>query len=148
MATGFLLIRAFQITLCTVLMCSVMSDSLWPHGLQPSRLLCTWNSPGKSTGVDCHTLLQGIFPTQGSNSGFGHCRRILYHLNHQGTSLSNSKYIIHTVHYLLWLINFITVSFYPLTVFTHFTDRLTLTSGSNHLFSISISLVFFLSFFF
>ena len=38
-----------------------------PHGLQPTRLLNPWNSPGKNTGVGCHALLQGIFPTQGSN---------------------------------------------------------------------------------
>ena len=44
-----------------------MSDSLQPYGLQPTRLLYPWNSPGKNTGVGCHVLLQGIFPTQGSN---------------------------------------------------------------------------------
>ena len=38
-----------------------------PHGLQPTRLLCPWYSPGKNTGVGCHFLLQGIFLTQGSN---------------------------------------------------------------------------------
>ena len=42
--------------------CSVVSDSLRPHGLQPVRLLCPWDSPGKNTGVGCHVLLQGIFP--------------------------------------------------------------------------------------
>ena len=41
---------------------SVVSDSLRPHGLQPARLLCPWNSPGKNTGVGCHFLLQGIVP--------------------------------------------------------------------------------------
>ena len=41
--------------------------SLQPHGLQPTRLLCPWDSPGKNTGVGCRALLQGIFPTQGSN---------------------------------------------------------------------------------
>ena len=41
--------------------CSVMSESLWPHGLQPVRLLCPWKSPGKITGVGCHFLLQKIF---------------------------------------------------------------------------------------
>ena len=41
------------------------------------------DSPGKNAGVCCHTLLQGIFPTQGSNPGLPHCRRILYHLSHQ-----------------------------------------------------------------
>ena len=42
---------------------SVMSDTLQPNGLQPSRLLCVWDSPGKNTGVGCHALLQGIFLT-------------------------------------------------------------------------------------
>ena len=63
---------------------SVMSNSLWPHGPQPTRLLCPWNSPGKNIGVGSHFLLQGIFPTQGSNPGLLHCRQILYHLSHQG----------------------------------------------------------------
>ena len=39
----------------------------WPHGLKAARLLCPWDCPGKDTGVDCHALLQGIFPTEGSN---------------------------------------------------------------------------------
>ena len=43
------------------------------------------DSPGKNTGVDCHVLLQGIFPTQGSNPGLLHCRQILYSLSHQGS---------------------------------------------------------------
>ena len=47
----------------------VVSNCLWPHGLEPARLLCPWASPGKNTGVGCHFLLQGIFLTQGSNSG-------------------------------------------------------------------------------
>ena len=51
----------------------------------PTRLLCPWNFPGNSTGVDCHFLLQGIFPTQGSNSGLPHCRQTLYRLRHQGS---------------------------------------------------------------
>ena len=65
--------------------CSVVSNSLWPHGLQPTRLLPPWDSPGKSTGVGCHFLLQGIFPTQGSNPGLLHCRQMLYCLSHQGS---------------------------------------------------------------
>ena len=43
-----------------------MSDSLRPHGLGPTRLLCPWDSPGKNPGVGCHFLLQGIVPTQAS----------------------------------------------------------------------------------
>ena len=46
---------------------SVMSDSLQPHGLQPTRLLCPWNFPGKNTVVGCHFLLEGVFSTQGLN---------------------------------------------------------------------------------
>ena len=46
------------------------------------RLLCPWNSPGKNTEVSCHSLLQGIFLTQGSNFGLPHYRQILYLLNH------------------------------------------------------------------
>ena len=42
---------------------SVVSDSLRPYRLQPTRLLCPWSSPGKNTGVSCHAFLQGIFPT-------------------------------------------------------------------------------------
>ena len=40
---------------------SVVSDSQWPHGLQPTRLLCPWDFPGKSTGVGCHCLLLQCF---------------------------------------------------------------------------------------
>ena len=47
----------------------VVSDSLQAHGLQPTRFLHPWDSPGKNTGVGCHFLLQGIFLTQGSNPG-------------------------------------------------------------------------------
>ena len=43
------------------------------------------DSPGKNTGVGCHALLRGIFPTQGLNPGLPHCRWILYHLSHQGS---------------------------------------------------------------
>ena len=63
----------------------VVSDALRPHGMQPDRILCPWNPPGKNTGVSCHSLLQGIFLTQGSNLGLLHCRWILYHLNYQGS---------------------------------------------------------------
>ena len=38
---------------------SVVSDSVRPHGLQPTRLLCPWDSPGKNTGVGCQTLTKG-----------------------------------------------------------------------------------------
>ena len=59
---------------------SVLSDSLWPHGLYSP-----WNSPGQNTGVGGLSLLQGIFPTQGSNPGLPHFRQILYQLNYKGS---------------------------------------------------------------
>ena len=55
-----------------------MSDSLRPHGPYSPR-----NSPGQNTGVGSRSLLQGIFPTQGSNSDLPHCGRILHQLSHQ-----------------------------------------------------------------
>ena len=60
---------------------SVVSHSLWSHGLQPTRLLCLWDFSGKNTWTGCHSLLQEFFPTQGSNSCILcllHCRCILY----------------------------------------------------------------------
>ena len=61
---------------------SVMSDSLRPHGLYSP-----WISPGQNTGVASLSLLQGIFPTQGSNPGLPHGRQILYHLSPKGSPL-------------------------------------------------------------
>ena len=54
--------------------CSVVSDSLQPHGLYGP-----WNSLGQNTGVGSLSFLQGIFPTQGLNPGLPHCRQILNH---------------------------------------------------------------------
>ena len=73
---------------------SVVSDSLRPHGLLPTWLLCPWDFPGNSTGVDCHFLLQRIFPTQGSNPGLPHCRQTLYCLSHQRSPImvQHAKY--------------------------------------------------------
>ena len=59
--------------------CSVMSNSLQPHGLSSP-----WNSPDQNTWVGSLSLLQGIFPTQESNQGLPHCRQILYQLSYQG----------------------------------------------------------------
>ena len=62
---------------------SVVSDSLRPHGLQPTTFHHLWDFPGKNTGVGCHFLFQEIFPTQGLNPGLPHCRQTLYPLSHQ-----------------------------------------------------------------
>ena len=61
---------------------SVVSDSLWPHGLYSP-----YNSLGQNTRVGSLSLLQGNFPTQRSNPGLLHCRQILYHLSHKGSPI-------------------------------------------------------------
>ena len=74
------------VCMCVRLSCSVMSESLRPHGqgsLPGSPV--HGDSLGENTGMGCHALLQGIFPSQGWNPGLPHCRRILYHLSHQGS---------------------------------------------------------------
>ena len=60
------------LTLCDPMDCSLPGSSVYA------------DSPGQNPGVGYHALLQGIFPTQGSNPGLPHCRQILDHLSHQG----------------------------------------------------------------
>ena len=69
--------------------CSVVSDSLQPHGLYSP-----WNSPGQNTRVGSLSLLQGIFPTQGSNPGLPHCRRILYQLSYPNKLRDNPGHLL------------------------------------------------------
>ena len=59
---------------------SVVSDSLWPH-----ELYSPWNSPGQNTWVGSLSLLQGISPTRGLNTGLPHCKHILYQLSPKGS---------------------------------------------------------------
>ena len=66
-------------TLCDPMVCSMPGSSV--HG----------DSPGKNTGVSWHVLLQGIFPTQGLNTGLLHCRRIIYQLSYQGSPKQKQK---------------------------------------------------------
>ena len=58
-----------------------MSNSSRPHVLQSTRLLHPWDFPSKSSGVGCHFLLQGIFPTQGLNPSLLHRKQMLYPLS-------------------------------------------------------------------
>ena len=67
------LITQLCLTLCDPMDCSLLGSSV------------RGDSPGKNTGVGCHALLQGTFPTQGSNPGLPQCRRILYQLSYQGS---------------------------------------------------------------
>ena len=65
----------------------LLSPFLFLEYFVTTRLLCPWDLPGKNTGVGCHYLFQGIFPTQVSNPGLLHCRQILYHLKYKGSHL-------------------------------------------------------------
>ena len=84
--------------------CSVVSNSLWPHGLEPTKFLCSWDFPGKITGVGSHFLLQRIFLTQRSNLHLLcllHCRQILSHSSCQGSPFtSDVKNVIPPIHFL------------------------------------------------
>ena len=75
-ASGFLFVILDSLKWKWKLLSPVVSNSLWPHGLY---------SPGQNTGVGSLSLLQGIFPTQGSNPGLSHFGQILYQLSHQGS---------------------------------------------------------------
>ena len=67
------LIVQLHLTLCDPMDCSPPGSSVYG------------DAPGKNTGVGCHALLQGTFPTKGSNPGLSHCRQILYCPSHQGS---------------------------------------------------------------
>ena len=88
---------------------SVVSDSLRPHGLYSP-----WNSLGQNAGVGSLSLLQGIFPTQGSNPGLPHCRWILYQLslkagtNHSTAASLNSQ-ICKMRRWVRWSLRFLLV---------------------------------------
>ena len=64
------------------------------HGDSQRKANTLKQNYGNSTGVDCHFLLQGLFPTQGSNPGLPHCRQTLYRLSHQGSPLTVSKHAL------------------------------------------------------
>ena len=81
------------------------SPTLQSHILYLARLLCPWNSPGKNTRLGSHSLLQGIFLTQGWNLGLLHHRQILYHLSHQGIKSNESLKVEENAY--IWLIHFV-----------------------------------------
>ena len=93
--------KLFQVrgaVLCLVAQsCLTLCD---PMGCSPPGSSVRGDSPGKNTGVGGHALLQGIFPTQGSNLGLSHCRWILYSLSHQG-SLTVLYLLLKNLHHFL-----------------------------------------------
>ena len=108
------LMRQVLPSLCLVLSHSVLSHSLQPHGLQPTGSSIHGNSPGKSTGVGCHALLQGIFPTQGSNPGLPHFKQILYWLSSPGRPYWTSRSYLRPFHKVSLLLEMLVLhSHYP-----------------------------------
>ena len=90
-----------QLAICLMCLVAQSYQTLQSHGLYSARLLCLWDFPGKNTGVGCHALLQGIFPTLGWNPRLLHCRRILYllsireaHTPYKIKSLKNIKFFL------------------------------------------------------
>ena len=80
-------------TFYAVVVHSVMSGSLRPHGLQLTRLPCPWSSPGKNTGVGSCSHLQHILTTQGSNPGLPYCSQILCRLSHKGSPFPQNNFL-------------------------------------------------------
>ena len=80
---------------CKLLSCVQLFVTPWKRR-RPRRLTLysPWNSPGQNSGVGSLSLLQGIFPTQGSNPCLLHCRWILYQLGHKESHTKRSK-IVH-----------------------------------------------------
>ena len=79
-----------SVCVCACWVASVMPNPLWSSGLQPTRLPCPWDSPGRNTAVGCHALLQDSFPIQGSNPCLWcllHGRRVLHHSHHLGSPI-------------------------------------------------------------
>ena len=97
---------------------SVMSDSLWPHGLY--RLFRPWDFPGKNTGVGCHFLLQRIFPTQGLNPGLLHSRQMLYYLSHPGSPSKEAPFSSNCLKDVLEVIFFLIYMFENSWIFFFF----------------------------
>ena len=71
---------------------------LWPHALQPTRLLCAWDFPGNNIGVGCHFLLQGIFSIQGLNLGLPRGSwSPVFQMDSLPASCTNGKPILHII---------------------------------------------------
>ena len=87
LAKKHLLIRPLYVRVCVLSHFSLVQFFATFSTVKPTRLLCPWCSPDKNTGVGCHALLQGIFPTQGSNPGLPHGRQIRYQLSHHGSPI-------------------------------------------------------------
>ena len=82
----FVLFFTIELYCCVLYLVTQLCPTLCdPMDCSPPGSFVHGDSPGKNTGVGCHALLQGIFPTQGLNPGLLHCGQLLYHLSHKGS---------------------------------------------------------------
>ena len=102
----------YHFSACAVLSLSVVLTLCDPMDYCPPGTSVHGDSPGKNTGVGCHTLLQEIFPTQESNPGLPQCRQVLYCLSHQGSWWLNLSHCFPTI----LLLFFCSVSHHLLTL--------------------------------
>ena len=89
------------VSVCVCISCSVVSDSSWSHGTIAHQASLSMGFRGKNTGVGCHFLLQGIFPSEGLNPCLLQCRWILYCLSHQVSPFLGYMKVLKIA--LLWL---------------------------------------------
>src|SRR5574340_696593 len=100
---SIMLIKNHVIESCVLCLITQLCPTLWnPVDCCPPGSSVRGDSPGKNIGVGCHALLQGIFPTQGSNPGLLRCRQILECLSHQGSPSHSSCHLpyFHQVSFL------------------------------------------------
>ena len=95
---SLLLLEFYSSTLCmpACWVISVVSHSVRPYGLQPARLLCPWDSPGKNTEVGCCALFPGILLTQGSNPADVSCIYLHWQVGSLPLVPPGKSYFIHT----------------------------------------------------
>ena len=95
------LLHPFSVYVCVCVSCSVTSDSLQPHGLQPTRLPCPWDSPGKNTGVVSHSLLQGsTWPRDWTPVSCTAGRLFIIWVTREALPFSNKFYVFCSLVYL------------------------------------------------
>ena len=93
--------RKLKVLLAAQSCCWLLFATPWTIACQA---LCPWNSPSKNIGVDCRSLFQELFPTQGSNPGLPHCKQFLHCLRHNSPQKVELFYISRRI--LKWFTNF------------------------------------------
>ena len=113
---------------CCCLVAKSCLTLLWPHGQQPTRLLCPWDFPVKNTGEGCHFLLQGIFLTQRSNPLLLHWQVNSLQLSHQGSPVHPNSFL-----WIWFSISYLPLYFCVTSDFFEYIQRNRYDNGKNPL---------------